>query len=207
MHISKAVIGILLLIILIPNNLLAKSNEWLIEENKNKDAFYVAQSGLKVADDELYFIHIKDKCQRSGMFFRLIAVPEKKEKIFLLVDKIIPIFVDDEYHEAKLVDIEPIIKANVSVAYYTTFYLGFSSNEKIIENFKNIEKILIQIVNPEETNKYDLNRENTLSGDFRIEQYFQKTQEIWDFSDFENAFKISIKRCQNISISSQVIGI
>ena len=61
--------------------------------------------------------------------------------------------------------------------------------------------------NPEETNKYDLNRENTLSGDFRIEQYFQKTQEIWDFSDFENAFKISIKRCQNISISSQVIGI
>ena len=27
------------------------------------------------------------------------------------------------------------------------------------------------------------------------------------FSDFENAFKISIKRCQNISILSQVIGI
>ena len=76
---------------------------------------------------------------------------------------------------------------------YDTYYIAFHKNQPL--------------KNEDLPENYEVTSENTLSGDFRIEQYFQKTQEIWDFSDFENAFKISIKRCQNISISSQVIGI
>lgn len=192
-------LGVFFLILSLPIVLLADSSEWVVESSKDNDAFFTTQSGSIAKDDEFYFIHTKKNCDMAGIFFRFITVPKVNKQILKLKDKIIPVYIDDYYYEAVLADIDPIIKSNITVAYYATFYLGIAQNEKIMDNFNEIEKLLIQLANPSEAEKYDSSRLDSIKSDIKLDEYFTKMHETWDFKNLIIALNLSIRNCSNNS--------